>query len=34
MLGIAPQVAKHFVKAEVRHFNENDRDAALAWLRE
>ena len=34
ILSIAPQVAKHFVKAEVRHFNANDREAALAWLRE
>lgn len=34
ILSIAPQLAKHFVKAEVRHFNTNDRDAALAWLRE
>jgi hypothetical protein len=33
-LSIAPQVAKHFVKAEVRHFNASNRDAALAWLRE
>lgn len=34
ILSIAPQLAKHFVKAEVRHFNTNDRDAALAWLRQ
>jgi len=34
MLSIAPQIAKHFVKAEVRHFSENEREAALAWLRE
>ena len=34
ILSIAPQLAKHFVKAEVCHFNTNDRDAALAWLRE
>jgi SpoIIAA-like len=34
ILSIAPQVAKHFVKAEVRHFNANDRETALAWLRE
>jgi len=34
MFSIAPQIAKHFVKAEVRHFDENGRDAALAWLRE
>jgi hypothetical protein len=34
ILSILPQLAKHFVKADVRHFNANDRDAALAWLRE
>ena len=34
ILSILPQLAKHFVKADVRHFNTNDRDAALAWLRE
>jgi hypothetical protein len=34
VLSVAPQIAKHFVKAEVRHFNANDRDSALAWLRE
>jgi hypothetical protein len=33
ILTILPQVAKHFVQAEVRHFNAKDRDAALAWLR-
>ena len=33
-LSIAPRVASHFVKAEVRHFPSHDRDAALAWLRE
>ncbi len=31
---IAPQVAKHFVSAEVRHFDFADREAALVWLRE
>lgn len=34
ILSIAPQIAKHFVKAEFRHFSVEDRDAALAWLRE
>ncbi|SLM48594.1 conserved protein of unknown function [Nitrospira japonica] len=34
ILSIAPEIAKHFVQAEVRHFNATDRDAALAWLRE
>ena len=33
VLSIAPQIAKHFVKAEFRHFNASDREAALAWLR-
>ena len=34
VLSIAPHIAKHFVKAEFRHFNANERQAALAWLRE
>ncbi len=34
ILSIAPQIAKHFVNAEFRHFDADDRDAALAWLRE
>jgi hypothetical protein len=34
ILSIVPQITKHFVKAEFRHFNANDRDSALAWLRE
>jgi hypothetical protein len=33
VLSILPQVAKHFVEAEVRHFNAQDRQSALAWLR-
>lgn len=33
VLSLAPQLAKHFVKAEIRHFNAKDRQAALAWLR-
>jgi len=32
-LSIAPHILKHFVKAEFRHFNANEREAALAWLR-
>jgi tRNA U38,U39,U40 pseudouridine synthase TruA len=32
-LSIMPQVAKHFVQAEIRHFGYNDRDAALLWLK-
>jgi hypothetical protein len=34
ILSIAPHIAKHFVKAEFRHFNADDRESALAWLRE
>ena len=34
VLSIAPQIAKHFVKAELRHFHAKEREAALAWLRE
>ena len=29
---IAPQVANHFVSAEVKHFAFRDREAAVAWL--
>jgi hypothetical protein len=31
-LSIMPQVAKHFVQAEVRHFDYDDKEAALDWL--
>ena len=31
-LSIMPQVASHFVKAEVRHFPYQDRQIALDWL--
>jgi 6-phosphogluconolactonase len=31
-LSILPLVAKHFVRAEVRHFDYQDKDKALAWL--
>jgi len=31
---IAPSVARHFVSAEVKHFEFADRAAAIAWLRE
>jgi len=34
VLSLAPQIAKHFVKAEIRHFKANERIAALAWLRQ
>jgi hypothetical protein len=29
---IAPKVASHFVKAEIRHFPYSEKAAALAWL--
>jgi len=32
-LSIMPQVANHFIQAEVRHFDYNDKDAALNWLK-
>jgi len=32
-LSIMPQVANHFVQAEVRHFAYDDKDAALQWLK-
>jgi tRNA U38,U39,U40 pseudouridine synthase TruA len=32
-LSIMPQVADHFVQAEVRHFDYADKDAALNWLK-
>jgi hypothetical protein len=32
-LSIMPQVAGHFIKAEVRQFNYDDKDAALNWLK-
>lgn len=32
-LAIAPQIAGHFVKAEVRHFAHSEMSDALDWLR-
>ena len=32
-LSIMPQVANHFIQAEVRHFDYDDKDAALNWLK-
>ena len=32
-LSIMPQVANHFIQAEVRHFEYNDKNAALNWLK-
>ena len=32
-LSIMPQVANHFIQAEIRHFDYDDKDAALKWLK-
>jgi SpoIIAA-like len=32
-LSIMPQVANHFIQAEVRHFDYDDKDKALDWLK-
>jgi hypothetical protein len=32
VLSVAPAIAAHFVKAEVRRFDGRGRDAALAWI--
>ena len=32
-LSIMPQVANHFRQAEVRHFDYDNKDAALNWLK-
>ncbi len=32
-LSIAPQIASHFVQADVRHFAHSEMNEALAWLR-
>ena len=29
-----PTIAKHFVDADIRHFNYQDKDAALSWLKQ
>lgn len=31
-LSVLPQVANHFIKAEVRHFPFNDKQTAFDWL--
>ena len=31
-LRVIPSVARHFVKAEVKHFDYNDKDKAVEWL--
>lgn len=33
LISIMPQIAKHFVQAEVRHFKYEDKDVALNWLK-
>lgn len=30
---ILPEIAKHFVNAEVKHFDHNDKQEALHWLK-
>ena len=32
-LSIMPQVANHFIRADVRHFDYDDMDTALNWLK-
>jgi hypothetical protein len=32
-LAVAPRVASHFVRADVRHFSRSQREEADAWLR-
>jgi len=32
-LSIMPQIARHFIQAEVRHFDYDDKDTALDWLK-
>ena len=34
ILSAGPQLAKHFVQADVRHFSSNERTTALSWLRQ
>jgi hypothetical protein len=33
-LSVAPNIARHFVSAEVRHFDPEEYEAAMSWLRE
>ena len=32
-VSIAPRIANHFVQAEVRHFDYQDKESALEWLK-
>lgn len=34
ILPIIPNLARHFVTAEIRHFNFDDFDNAMAWVKE
>ncbi len=34
LMAVAPVLASHFLKAEMRHFPHSQRDEALRWLRE
>ena len=34
ILPIIPNLARHFVTAEIRHFNYEDFDNAMAWVKE
>jgi hypothetical protein len=34
VLTAAPRIASHFVRADLRHFSQAQREAALAWLTE
>lgn len=33
-LTVAPKIASHFVSAEVKHFDSNEKDKAMKWLEE
>jgi len=33
-LKIVPNIANHFVQAKIRHFTSNEKDQALAWLKQ
>ena len=33
ILSVLPDIAKHFVQSEIRHFDYADHDVALAWLK-
>ena len=32
-LSFAPKIASHFVRAEIRHFPQSNREEAIRWLR-